>query len=190
MSFRSIITAVLVLASLVGAWFSYSRHNSLIEARAKLETVRDRADAQERLNAMVQKYANQKRAEADTAEAEAAEAVLDAQRAEAKLTVARRVRDSLSLAIAAKDGWHAAYDDEKRAAVALRERGDSLAVANEALSQIVRDYGDASADILDATDESFFERLVPDIRPGAAVGIDPFTRRPGAVVGVTVSWDF
>lgn len=190
MKLRWIITAIVTIITLAGAYLSYSHRNDLSDARAKLEAVQTRADAEARLNAMVQKYADQKRAEADSAEAEAAEAVLRAQRAEAKLSIAHRVRDSLTYAIDAKDAYKSAYTDEKRAAVALRHRGDSLSVVNDRLAGIVRDYGDASADILDATDESFFERLVPDIRPGVAVGINPTNLRPAAVVGVTASWEF
>ena len=98
------------------------------------------------------------------------------------------MRDSLPAAIESRDAWREAFDNEARAAVALRARGDSLQSANDDLAAVVRNYGNASEKILGASKPSFISRLVPEVGVGAAVGIDPTTLKPSKTVGVTLTW--
>jgi hypothetical protein len=176
MKLRHILTIILAVVSLAGAWFSYSRHNSLLEARAKLEAVQEQAQLQLERSEILRQFADAQEAAADSA-------VARAEAAERKLATAPTVRDSLASALDARDGYKVAYQSEKQAAAALRTSHDDL-------TEIVRRYGDASTAVIDASRPSFLDRVLPNVGAGAAVGVNPFTGGPSATVGVTLSWDF
>ena len=182
------IAAALVAIVLAGSYFSFTQHNDLLAARAAVQAAQTRGAAQLRVNELVLKYAAQQEAVADSAEAVVDTVIVRARVADVKLAAAPSVRDSLTAAVAGRDAYRSAFHTQMAASAALRSRGDSLARANRDLTDVVRDYGDASQAILDATKPSFLARLVPDVGVGAAVGIDPFTRKPSTAVGVTLSW--
>ncbi len=181
-----IVGAVLVLGAIR---FVASHFTDLADARADLKAVQADAEAQITINKEITDYAERLVRTADSAEQVAERAELRAERAEGRLEAAKTAADSLPPAIAAKDAWHDAYTSELAAAGALRARGDTLEAANKHLAILVRDYGDASKGILDATRPSFLKSLLPNVGVGAAVGINPLTRKPASVIGLTLSWD-
>jgi hypothetical protein len=184
------ITAALVIAILAGAYFSYQQNNQLAESRANLKAAVTRAEkAQYRVEHLT-RYATEQKALADSAQAKARRSVVRATDAERRLAAATTAQDSLPAAVEAKDEYKSAWESQVAASASLRARGDSLQTAVNELGQVVRDYGDASKSILQATKPSFIERLLPNVGAGAAVGADPFTYRPSTTVGVTLSWDF
>lgn len=184
------IAGLLAVIVLAGAYFSFTQYTDLADARGALQATQTRAEARLRVNDMVREYAAQQEATADSAEAEAKEADARALRAEGRLAAATTTRDSLDAALVAKDAYRDAFHSQVVAAGALRARGDSLQAANDDLAGIVRDYGDASQGILDATKPSFLKSLLPDVGFGATVGIDPTTLKPAKAVGVNVHWSF
>jgi hypothetical protein len=184
------IAGLLAVLVLLGAYISFTRHNDLLAARAQLEEVQTRAEAQLRVNDMVRKYAAEQKARADSAEAVARRSVVVAERADRELAVAPTARDSLTAAIAGRDAYRSAFHAQVAASAALRARGDSLQAANADLARVVRDYGNASDAVLAASKPSFLQRLIPDVGAGCTAGYDPIRHQVGTVCGPSLHWSF
>ena len=104
--------------------------------------------------------------------------------------VCKPALEALARADSASASWQAAYAGEHAATGTLRAALDSVQRVGTTLAAITTRVNDAATALVKASRPSFFARLKPDIGFGAAIGVDPFTRKPSTTIGVTLSWDF
>lgn len=134
-------------------------------------------------------------AQAATADSARAAADKSAERA-ARLSARRAPTDSCPKALVIADStaaaWREAYVNEHSATEALIPALDTTLHAGKALVVATERLDTAATALVKASRPPFFSRLLaglkPDIGVGAAIGIDPFTRKPSTTIGVTLSW--
>ena len=209
MRFKSIVSAVAVIAVLAAGFLAYSNwkySGRLAEQRALVQSYAAEAK---------QANADAARAEISAKESNAAAAkqtevasahAAKAREAEAKLAAIRALvpagpttldtlaahiaaaRESTTVALEAAVSWRQAYEAQLQATAKLQQAVDTLGPALDAAVAASSKLQSASTDLAAATGGSFWKRLVPHASLNVTAGVNP-QGKPDVVAGVGLGWD-
>lgn len=209
LSRRNILTAVLALVILTGAGAAVRHlvYSRLTAAEQRVAVAVAQAADVRAQNAAVLALADSLKLETQAARAEAKRAVIEAAQSRSALAQSR-VRTSIAIASApdtcrtviklvqadadsalvVADKYRAVSDslariDSLNAAV-IAPQQSALTESQQALARL----SDASTDLVKASRKPFLLRLLPKVGFGGTAGVSLTTRRPDAVIGITLTW--
>jgi hypothetical protein len=196
LTFRLIVSAVALLATIISIFLAranFQYAGKLAEARAVVQDKVKIAKAASAATELALFQASESEARADAAEKAAAEQAANARalRAQRKAPPAGSAVDSIAFIIASAqaetESWKSAYELQLEATAQLRAALKSVKPALEGEHKASIELQGASTKMADASKQSFWNRLVPDVGVGVAAGITP-QGKPDVVAGVTLAW--
>lgn len=191
MRFKSIVSAVAVLAVLAAGFLAYSNwqySGRLAEQRALVKSYAAEAKQANADAARAEIAAQESHAVAVKQTEVAAKHAARAQAAEAKLAASSTPHDSLTAALNAADSWHRAYKSQLEATARLQQSYDQLHDGLEKVSDASAKLQGASTNLVNASGESFWKRLVPHASLNVTAGVNP-QGKPDVVAGIGLGWN-
>ena len=191
MRFKSIVSAVAVVAVLAAGFLAYSNwkySGRLAEQRALVQSYAAEAKQANAAAARLEIAAQESHAVAVKQTEVAAKHAARAHAAEAKLAASSTPHDSLAAALNAADSWHQAYSSQLKATAKLQQSYDLLHDGLQKVGDASAKLQSASTDLADATGGSFWKRLVPHASLNVTAGVNP-QGKPDVVAGIGLGWD-
>lgn len=188
------VVALLLALSVAGLVVNKLWHNSLAAEAEKTKVAIEKAEAFERIGQMAAKHAQKEREEAQAhirraAQREAAAAAA-IERADSLLAWAPDTcRPYIQAERDARTELQKALDEQKRATARLLGAATADSTAHAALLEGIGTATDAAQDLVDATEVSFFKRILPNVFVGVTAGITPQGEFE-VVAGLGAGWEF
>lgn len=189
------LVVVVVALALLAAGVGRRRDGQLVAAQASLQLALRDVARQKSLADLLTDRAHAAEVERDSALAAVRVAERSTIRTRTKYATAREAApDTCAAVVQAADSALAAADrTAELLRVALRDTrtvSDSYKAALDSLRPAYERLGAAASAVDRVARPGLLERLTPRAGVGVAAGVDPFTHRPAAVIGVTLGWSF